>query len=140
VSKKSRIKLPKRIAGLKIPKVVRKGPVMDFVNSSAGQRLLAEGLMAAAGLFAVKSAAGTTAGDAVRHPVDTVKEAGSRLSGHGADTQASIKRNSARLQFAFGEAARAFRAALAEPDDAASAEPEGAKKKQNSQPGEASPH
>ncbi len=44
----SRIKLPKRLAGVKIPKSVRKGAVADFLNSSAGQLLLVETLNVAA--------------------------------------------------------------------------------------------
>jgi hypothetical protein len=44
----NRIKLPKRLAGVKIPKSVRKGAVRDFLNSPAGQLRLVEGLNAAA--------------------------------------------------------------------------------------------
>jgi hypothetical protein len=47
--KKKKLKLPKRIAGVKIPKAARKGPVADFINSSGGQVLLAEALVLAAG-------------------------------------------------------------------------------------------
>jgi hypothetical protein len=65
---KSRIKVPKRVAGVKIPRAVRKGPVMDFVNSSE-----------------------------------------------------ALKRNTARLSFAFGEAITAFRTALGQPSRKANA-------------------
>ena len=41
------VKVPKRIAGMKIPKTVRKGPVVDFLNSigraSAHRRSTAPG-------------------------------------------------------------------------------------------------
>ena len=69
---KSRIKLPKRIAGVKVPKSVRKGPIMDFVNSSAGQLLLAEAVMAAVGLFAARQGNGGAAGEVLSHPVDSL--------------------------------------------------------------------
>ena len=48
------VKIPKRIAGVKIPKTVRKGPVADFLNSSGGQVLIAEALLLAARSFAGK--------------------------------------------------------------------------------------
>ncbi|HVF16542.1 MAG TPA: hypothetical protein VNA21_06505, partial [Steroidobacteraceae bacterium] len=48
---KRKLKLPKKIAGVKIPKAVRKGPVGQFLNSSAGQLLVAEALIAAGGAF-----------------------------------------------------------------------------------------
>jgi hypothetical protein len=49
-----KLKLPKRIAGVKIPKAIRKGAVAQFMNSAAGQLVIAEALVAAAGAFAVK--------------------------------------------------------------------------------------
>ena len=51
MAKKIKIKLPKKIAGVKIPKVIRKGPIGEFMNSGAGQVILAEALVAAAALF-----------------------------------------------------------------------------------------
>lgn len=40
-----KLKIPKRIAGLKIPKAVRKGPAGKFLKSSAGQLLVAQALL-----------------------------------------------------------------------------------------------
>lgn len=37
-----KLKLPKRIAGIKIPKTIRKGPVGEFMSSPAGQLVIAE--------------------------------------------------------------------------------------------------
>ncbi len=106
---KSRIKVPKRVAGVKIPKAVRKGPVMDFVNSKAGRVLIAQALTAAIGVLAYKSASPETR-ERVR---DKVK--------NGADeTTEALKRNTLRLSNAFGAAVTAFRAALGQP----SAEPD----------------
>jgi hypothetical protein len=100
-SKSSRIKVPKRVAGVKIPKTVRKGPVMDFVNSSAGRLLIAEALAAALAMFAYKNAD---------------SETGRRIKAGTKDAEAALKRNTARLSFAFGEAVRVFRDSLARPD------------------------
>jgi hypothetical protein len=104
--KKLKIKLPKRVAGVKIPKSVRKGPVGQFLNSGAGQILIAEALVAAAGTLAVsRSDADSGTGDAVRHPIDTTRRVGSRTASAGAD-------QAARMSYALREAARAFREAM----------------------------
>jgi hypothetical protein len=52
LTRRLRIRLPKRIAGAKIPKTVRTGPLPEFLNSSAGQIVIAEMLLAASALFA----------------------------------------------------------------------------------------
>lgn len=96
-----KLKLPKRIAGIKIPKVIRKGPVRDFMNSQAGQLIIAQSLVAAAGVFTAAKASHTDAGEVVKHPADATKAAVS----FGED-------QTARLTFALKEAARAFRQAM----------------------------
>jgi len=101
---KSRIKVPKRVAGVKIPKAVRKGPVMDFVNSKAGRVLIAQALTAAIGVLAYKQVSPETR-TRVR---DKIKDGAD-------DTGDALKRNTARLSFAFGEAVTAFRTALNHP-------------------------
>jgi hypothetical protein len=107
------VKVPKRIAGVKIPKTVRKGPIVDFLNSSGGQVLIAEALLLAARSFAVKRVdPGSPVGEFIHHPVEKAKEAA--LSGKAAAQRAG---NGAaeRLALAFEEGMRAFRAALGEP-------------------------
>src|SRR3954447_5957914 len=89
MSRKSKIKVPKRVAGVKIPKVVRKGPVLDFVNSSAARMLLAEALTAAVGMFAYRKTADGT-GDGIKQTA--------------MDAEETLKQNTTRLTFAFGEA------------------------------------
>jgi len=120
-----KLKLPKKIAGVKIPKAVRKGPVGQFLNSSAGQLLVAEALIAAGGAFFATE--GSNAKEGVR-----------RLAGVGDDPKKLLERGSARLSFAFGEAVRAFRAALADESMGAPSpapiEGEVAKKKSSSSP------
>jgi hypothetical protein len=106
---KRKLKLPKRIAGVKILKAVRKGPVGQFLNSSAGQVLVAEALIAATGTLVMKN---SNPDSAVRHPVRSLKRLGRSASERGDDARLAIERNSARLSFAFGEGVRAFRAAL----------------------------
>jgi len=125
-SSKSKIKVPKRVAGMKIPKTVRKGPVMDFVNSSAGRLLIAEALGAALAVFAYRN-------------VDS--DTGRRIKDGTRDAEAALRRNTARLSFAFSEAVRVFRESLSRSDvpgngasgDVIDSEPdtalEGAKKK-----------
>jgi hypothetical protein len=104
MAKPTRIKVPKSVAGVKIPKAVRKGPVMDFVNSTTGRLLIAQALTAAIGVFAYKQAAPETR-ERIRGKVKK-----------GADgTREALERNTARLSFAFGEAVTAFRTALGEP-------------------------
>lgn len=106
MAKKLKIKLPKRVAGVKIPKSVRKGPIAGFLNSSGGQLILAQTLVAAAGVFAAsKTDPDSKTGEFVRHPVSRLKQVGRSAAGFTADQRA-------RLSFALQEAARAFKAAM----------------------------
>ena len=110
------VKVPKRIAGVKIPKTVRKGPVVDFLNSSGGQVLIAEALLLAARSYAGKRVdPDSPAGELINHPVEKAKEAA--LSGKAAAQRAGngAAEASERLAHAFDEGMRAFRAALGEP-------------------------
>jgi hypothetical protein len=135
---KSRIKVPKHVVGVKIPKAVRKGPIMDFVNSTTGRMLIAQALTAAIGVFAYKQA----------DPETRERIRGKVKKGSG-DARDLMARSTARLSYAFGEAVTAFRAALDQPesneDSASDTQPgtEDAKKnkKQNWSSSEpASPH
>jgi alcohol dehydrogenase class IV len=98
---KSKIKVPKRVAGVKIPKAVRKGPVVDFVNSSAGRLLVAQALTAAVAAFAIK---------------ESDSPAGERIRTGARSAEETVKENTARLGHAFAEGVRAFREALGNPD------------------------
>jgi len=128
---RSKIKVPKQIVGVKIPKAVRKGPIMDFVNSTTGRVLIAQALTAAIGVFAYKHADPETR-DRIRGKVKKGAD----------DAREMMARNSARLSFALGEAVTAFRTALDQP--AANDSEDGKKKdKQNwssSEPEATSPH
>ena len=104
MAKSSRIKVPKRVAGVKIPKTVRKGPVMDFVNSTAGRALIAQALTAAIGVFAYKNA-----------KPETRERVSGKVKQAAEESREVLARNTARLSFAFGEGITAFRTALANP-------------------------
>jgi hypothetical protein len=113
MARKLKLKVPKRIAGVKIPKAVRKGPVADFLNSSAGQLLLAEALLVLGGAAAAKRLdADSDAGEFVRHPIQSLTKAGRLASSTGAGAAEDLGRDSNRLSFAFSEALRAFRSGL----------------------------
>ena len=109
------VKVPKRIAGVKIPKTVRKGLVVDFLNSSGGQVLIAEALLLAARSFAGKHVDPDSPWGIHHHLVEKAKEAA--LSGKAAAHRAGngAAEASERLAHAFEEGIRAFRAALGEP-------------------------
>lgn len=102
-----RIKVPKRIAGVKIPKAIRKGPVVDFLNTPAGQVVLAQAVLLIGGAFAVDKARDN---NGVLHPMDTLKGAGQDLRERAGSTAAKLTR-------AFAAAAHAFRDAMESGDD-----------------------
>jgi hypothetical protein len=111
------IKLPKKIAGVKIPKTVRKGAIADFLASKAGQKLIAEAVTAALAALVVKKEAepGSTTRKTARKAKEAVEEVADSApaSGAGAGT----------LAFAFSEAGRAFRDALHGHDDFTAPDP-----------------
>jgi hypothetical protein len=108
---KSRIKVPKRLAGVKIPKAVRKGPVMDFVNSKSGRILIAQALTAAIGVLAYTQVS-----------PETRERVRGKIKGGADESTDLLKRNAARLSFALGEAVTAFRTSLQQPSGAPDAE------------------
>jgi hypothetical protein len=148
MARKLKIKIPKRVAGIKIPKTVRKGPLIHFLNSSAGQVLLAEGLMVLGGALGLRSADPDSGmGHLARHPLDSLRHLGLEASTRADGAGAAVSHESKKLSVAFSEAIRAFRAAMDEatpedgeaaqdPEEATAGEgvatPERAKKKQPS--------
>ena len=103
-----KVKVPKRVAGVKIPKVVRKGPVIDFLNSSGGQVLIAEALLLIAGAYAARHV-GESNGD--QQP-ERLASPGAAATKRAARTESVAAE---RLSYAVGEALRAFRDALNAP-------------------------
>lgn len=99
-----KVKVPKRIAGVKIPKSIRKGPIGDFLTSSGGQVVLAEVLLALAAVYAARRLDGDSTADVLRHPLDSLRA--------GRDWS---RGTSERFTRAFGAGVQAFRAAMQEP-------------------------
>jgi hypothetical protein len=101
------IKLPKRIAGIKMPKGIRKGAVVKFLNTPPGQVVLAQALLVIGGAFAVEK---TRDDDGTSNPLDALKVA-RRDIGKRADI------TGAKLTRAFAAAAHAFRDVMENDDD-----------------------
>jgi hypothetical protein len=118
-------KLPKRIAGVKIPKAVRKGPLGDVFSSSGGQVVLAELLLALVAFYAARRLDGNTKAGALRHPLDSLRS-GRNWS----------RETSERFTRAFGAGVQAFRAAMQEPlrDDVEAAEQAGESAAEGAEP------
>ena len=94
MAKKHKMKLPKRIAGMKIPKGIRKGPIGNFLTSSGGQLVIAEALLAAGGFYAARRLdPNTPAGEAVRHPIDSMR---AKLGSYGGGSFRSLRSSPAR--------------------------------------------
>jgi hypothetical protein len=106
MAKKRKSKLPKRIAGIKIPKRVRKGPVAAFLSSQAGQIAVAEALALAASALAVKRST-DAGGETPEHPPHDLKSTGGRAVDAVGD-------RSARFAAALRAAAETFRNVMSE--------------------------
>ena len=119
MAKKKR-RLPKRIAGVKAPKWLRKGPLADLLTSRTGQALLAEAIMAAGAVGVAKQSGNKQGGD----KSDGGDETGEHMTGgvvadalrrwqgagrgHGHGHRHEIDPMGATVAFALGEAARTF--------------------------------
>lgn len=104
--KKSKGLIPKRIAGVKVPKKVRKGRFGELLASRTGQAVIAQAILGAGAL-----AAGLKAKDD-RRVQSAAAKAKHRVAdtAHGA-THATAEAGGA-LAYALGEAARTFAEAL----------------------------
>ena len=108
-----KLKVPKRIAGMKVPKAARKGPLGVFLSSTAGRVLVAEAILIAAGAMGVRSSnprSGT--GQAIRHPLQLLKRASRAATHQGARTKGAVADGSERLGAALREGVAAFKASL----------------------------
>ena len=85
MAKKTKAKLPKTIAGVKVPKAVRTSGLLDeLLNSQLGREILAEALVAAAGAVAsvlMKK----------RPSADQVAQAGGTIVDTGAEAASATK-------------------------------------------------
>jgi hypothetical protein len=104
--KKNKSLLPKRIAGVKLPKAARKGRFAELLASKTGQALIAEAIMAAGAIAGAKKASDSPkARSFVHDAAEAVRDAG--------DSD-KVDVGSARevVAYAVGEAVRSFAEAL----------------------------
>ena len=101
------IKIPKRLAGVKIPKGIRKGPVVKFLNTPAGQVVLAQALLLIGGVFAVGK---DRAGGGLPTSLKSLNAAGEGIGDRANHVGAKLTR-------AFAAAAHAFREVMEEDGD-----------------------
>lgn len=117
--RKTKSLLPKRIAGVKVPKAVRKGRFGELLASRTGQVLIAEAIMAAGAVAGAKKAGESPKARRMFHDAaERVRHAG---DGGGREMGAA----SATLAYALGEAARSFADALRHGDDSPHTVPDG---------------
>lgn len=106
MANKSKSFLPKKIAGVKVPKAVRKGRFGQLLASPAGQALIAEAVMAVGAVAGAKKVADDPgARDSLSKVADKMREATSHAG-------KSTTEASGVLAYALGEAARSFADAL----------------------------
>lgn len=103
--KKAKNHLPKRIAGVKVPKSVRRSRFGALLASPAGQALVADAVMGAGALAATKAA---------RSPKvrETTRGAADRIGHAGDEAKLEFAAAGSALTYAVGEAARTFADAL----------------------------
>ena len=104
--KKAKGLIPRKIAGVKVPKSVRKGRFGQLLTSKTGQALIAQAILGASAVAAGVKAKDSPkirkfAADAKRKVEDTGQNATNNLADAGAT-----------VAYAFGQAARTFVAAL----------------------------
>jgi hypothetical protein len=115
--------LPKRIAGVKVPKSVRKGPFGQLLASRTGQALLAEAIMAAGAVGVARKSDDKDGAHAESAPpllAGLAADALRRWQGAGRGHDNETGPMGATIAYALGEAARVFVRALGEHQEAAS--------------------
>ena len=106
MAKKSKNFLPKRIAGVKVPKAVRKGRFGELLASPAGQALLAEAVMAVGAVAGAKKVADSPeARDKISDLADSIRDGGKKA-------RRKTPQVTDAVAYALGEAARSFADAL----------------------------
>lgn len=106
MAKKSKSFLPKRVAGVKVPKRVRKGRIGEFLASRAGKALIAEAVMAAGAVAGARKIKNS--------PVarSTLADTGRSLKHAGTEAGREVGAATSTLAYALGEAARSFADAM----------------------------
>jgi hypothetical protein len=81
MAKKTKAKLPKTIAGVKVPKAVRTSGLLDeLLNSPLGREILAEAIVAAAGAVASVLMKKRPSADQVAQAGETIVEMGAEAA------------------------------------------------------------
>jgi hypothetical protein len=120
MAKKKKSFLPKKIAGVKVPKSVRKGRFGELLASQRGRAILAEAMLAAGAVVGAKKAADSPKAKSF------VGAAAERVQDAGHEVTDKTSAATGVLAYALGEAARSFAQALNRPDGANAAPPEAA--------------
>jgi hypothetical protein len=102
--------LPRKIAGVKVPKSVRRGRFGELLASQSGQAILAEAIVAAGAAVGAKKVADSPRAKRV------VGAAAQRVQDAGHDVADKATAATGVLAYALGEAARSFAQALNRPD------------------------
>jgi hypothetical protein len=105
---KSHITIPKRIAGIKIPRKARKGAVRSFLSSPGGQLILVQAMLALAAVLATAANPKTRTGRRLRELVAQGTDLTSPIGGKGKRKRVSA----AAVEVAIERAISALRAAL----------------------------
>ena len=101
--------IPKRIAGIKVPKQVRRGIVGEFLGSRTGRMIVAAVLVELGVVAAKVLDPATPTGRGVRH---ALKEGASALYPAGKGAKKMAKQRMTLLSHAFERAIEAFRSAM----------------------------
>jgi hypothetical protein len=110
MAKKARAVVPKRIAGIRIPRKLRKGPIGAFFASSGGQVLIAEVLLVLAGVVATAANPATRTGRDLRNAVKEGAQA--MYSGGGKGGKKRARQRAALVGIAVERALEAFQGAI----------------------------
>jgi hypothetical protein len=110
MAKKGKAGVPKRIAGIRVPKQVRKGPIGVFLASSGGQVLMAELLLVLAGVIATVANPATRTGRDLRNAIREGAEA--MYSGGGKRGKKRARQQAALVGLAVERALQAFQGAV----------------------------
>jgi len=116
--KKNKGLLPKKIAGRKVPKALRKGRMADFLASPIGIAILSDALVLAGGsLLGHESHRGSKTRRFLKHPMESLEAAADKASDGGSEIAGSAAEASRRLAAAFAAGVKAFYETLSAEED-----------------------
>lgn len=120
--KKKKGLLPKRIAGVKVPKALRKGDLPALLASPLGVAIVSDALVIAAGRLGGDAAAkGSRTRELLAHPGRSLEHAGEAVVEGGVEAGHAAAEAARRLAEAVAAGVEAFVTTLAQRDDAGAA-------------------